>query len=62
MKTPTISKELVDWLEKTFPNRCPKITETDREVWVYVGKQELIEHIRSLYLHQSAQLSVLEKT
>ena len=39
---PPIPPELVRWLEETFPERCPDIDATDRQVWWYAGKRELV--------------------
>lgn len=44
--------DLVRWLEETFPERCPTITDTERETWWYAGKRELV---RLLIQHSKSQ-------
>ena len=53
-KTPVVSKELVEYLSRIFPNRCPQMTDTDRQIWAAVGNQEVIRHLRKLHDTQAA--------
>lgn len=45
LNIPILSEELIKLLDKRIPHRCPKLTVTDRELWVYVGKRELIDSL-----------------
>lgn len=45
-KLPVISKELLDALEKRFPNQCPNIKDSDREIWVKVGARSVVNFLR----------------
>ena len=47
---PFVDIKLLNYLKKTFPNKCPNITDSDREIWVKAGKQMLIEHLE--YIHE----------
>lgn len=38
-----VTRELISWLRETIKNRCPKPTETDREIWINVGKNMVVE-------------------
>ena len=49
MKSPGVSKDLIEYLEKNNPNRCPNISDSDREIWIAVGVQKVIAHLRKLY-------------
>lgn len=51
-KIPHVSRELVERLEKAFPNRCPRITDTNREVWMAVGAAEVVKVLRRWYEQQ----------
>jgi len=37
IRTP-LSRELLEELKLVFPNRCPLLTDTDREVWFKAGQ------------------------
>ena len=36
--TPTITRELMEYLEKHYPERCPSPTDSEREIWMYAGQ------------------------
>ena len=35
--------ELVDLLDRLYPNRCPDLHDTDREIWYSVGQRSVVE-------------------
>ena len=39
---PPLSPELVDALDKRYPERSPEISWSDREVWRRVGQREVV--------------------
>lgn len=39
---PPLSQELIDALEKRFPERCPDPSWTEREIWRRVGQREVV--------------------
>ena len=41
-KPPTISKELVQWLDHNFPVVQPKMQDTDREIFYKVGQRSVM--------------------
>jgi hypothetical protein len=43
---PPVSQALVDALTKIWPVALPPITEADREIWVRVGREEVIAFLR----------------
>lgn len=53
IQVPLISKGLVDWLSELHPNRCPNPSESDREIWIEVGRQDVIRKLRTEYENQS---------
>lgn len=55
---PPLSKELIDYLEATVPERCPDLRMTDREVWLYAGKRELVRGLIAQFKAQ--QDNILE--
>lgn len=46
-KAPYIDPALVVWLERVFPNKCPKVADTEREIWMAVGTQNIIANLRA---------------
>lgn len=55
-KTPTISKDIVDWLEVCFPVVSPKLDETDRQIFHRVGQRSVVEHLIALFKEQNDNL------
>jgi hypothetical protein len=53
---PVVPKDLLEYLEKCFPNRAPKIDTSVRQVWAAVGRQDVIEHLRFLFNRQNKPL------
>jgi hypothetical protein len=47
-RLPELSMDLIDELDKIFPLRLPRVNQTEREIWLEVGKREVIEYLISL--------------
>ena len=45
MEPPLISQELIDYLDHQFPNQCPRITFTDRQIWFGAGSASVVKHL-----------------
>ena len=43
---PQSFEELVEELDKDFPNQCPDYNDTDKDIWIAVGCRKVIDHIR----------------
>lgn len=43
---PPISNELVEDLDKRFPEKCPGIEWTDRQIWFYAGQRAVVEFLK----------------
>lgn len=50
-----VPKELLEHLEKVFPDKCPKLSMSDREVWIAVGAATVVRSLRSMYQKQAKQ-------
>lgn len=59
-RDPPVTRELVEWLERAFPNRCPSPADSDREIWMAVGAVKVITKLKQLSEKQST--TVLEGT
>lgn len=43
---PSTTIELIDLLDQVFPHKCPKPNESERDIWMYAGKRELIDLLK----------------
>lgn len=50
---PAIDEALIIKLKEKFPERCPSIEMTDREIWVYSGIVKLVNILESVYIEQN---------
>ena len=55
-KPPTVSKELMDWLEVSFPIINPNMDDTDRQIFYRVGQRSVVEHLLALFKEQNDNL------
>lgn len=55
-KKPTISAELVDWLDKNFPIVSPSLDDTERQIFYCVGQRSVVDHLHSLFKEQNDHL------
>lgn len=53
---PHIPKDLLDALDKKFPERCPDIGMSDREIWVMVGQRKVIRHLMTIFDQQNSNV------
>ena len=52
MRIPPVTQELIEFLKEIYPIRMPKLTETEREIFVRVGHQEVIRTLEKFYAEQ----------
>ena len=45
MPLPVITDELIQALDQVFPNRCPDLSLTDREVWYRAGERSVVNYL-----------------
>lgn len=53
---PIVPEVLLKELEKRFPDRCPEPAFTDREVWMQVGRVQVIRFLRHQFNEQHPSL------
>ena len=46
---PALSQDLINKLDKLFPDKCPLLTDTDREIWYKVGQRSVIDYLQQTY-------------
>ena len=49
---PTLAKDLIDKLDKLYPDKCPLLTDDDRMVWFKVGQRSVINYLQQIYDEQ----------
>ena len=52
-RKPEISKEIVDWLDHSFPLVSPRLEESEREIFYRVGQRTVVDHLISLFNEQN---------
>ena len=46
---PTLSQELINKLDKLFPDKCSLLTDADRDIWYKVGQRSVINYLQQTY-------------
>jgi hypothetical protein len=46
---PAISKEIVEYLERVFRDRCPELGTSPEQVWYEAGAVSVVRHLRKVY-------------
>ena len=49
---PALSKDLIDKLDKLYPDKCPLLTDDDRMVWFKVGQRSVSNYVQQIYDEQ----------
>ncbi|WP_018123381.1 hypothetical protein [Desulfovibrio oxyclinae] len=52
---PPLDEELIKALETRFPERCPKLTDSDRDIWFYAGKRAVVKFLSETYEEQQEE-------
>ena len=53
MGIPTVSRDLLEYLEGICPDASPALTTPEREVWFKAGQANLVKHLRSVFDEQN---------
>ena len=43
-----ISQELINYLEKQFPDKCPDLKDNERKVWFKAGQSSVVSHLKKI--------------
>jgi hypothetical protein len=52
---PYVPQDLLDRLNEIFPDRCPKLSATERDVWAASGARMVIDRLQAEYNRQAKQ-------
>lgn len=47
-KKPTVTKEMLEYLTEVYPDRCPDLSRTEKEVWFASGQASVVRHLQSI--------------
>ncbi|WP_316172979.1 hypothetical protein [Bradyrhizobium sp. SZCCHNRI2049] len=56
LKEPIVRQELLDYLQRLFPDRLPELSDTDRAIWFNRGAAEVVRHLVVLHERQSENI------
>jgi hypothetical protein len=45
---PNFSIDMIDELDDLYPEKCANKKQTEREIWMYTGKRELVRNLKIL--------------
>ena len=49
---PALSKDLIDKLDKLYPDKCHLLTDDDRMIWYKSGQRSVINYLQQIYDEQ----------
>lgn len=52
-KHPVVPKPLLEWLEASYPDRCPSLQDDERVIWMRAGQADLVRKLRQSYEAQT---------
>jgi hypothetical protein len=50
---PTITDELMEFLDQTFPERCAELNETERQIFWRSGQRSVVDFLARIYEEQN---------
>ena len=55
MKIPTYAIDLIEELNKSYPNKHPNLSDTEREVWFKAGQRSVVDALLSIAQDQQEE-------
>lgn len=55
---PIITRELIEYLDRLYPDKAPDVMTPDRDIWMDAGSVRVVRHLRSVLEEQ--EQNVLE--
>lgn len=47
-KLPPTPEELIGMLDEMIPEQCPRLSQSEREIFMYAGKRQLVVYLKGL--------------
>ena len=44
-KKPRISEDIIKYLNELFPDKCPDLKMTEKEIWFQAGQRSVVNHL-----------------
>ena len=48
-KIPVITEEMIDYLDKLFPDKCADLKDTDKEIFYKSGQRSGVNHLKEQF-------------
>ena len=48
-KIPVITEEMIDYLDKLFPDKCADLKDTDKEIFYKSGQMSVVNHLKEQF-------------
>lgn len=45
IEVPLLSKELIDYLDEMFPDKCAELKDTERDIFYKSGQRSVVSHL-----------------
>ena len=55
MKIPTYAIDLIEELDKSYPNKHPSLSDSEREVWFKAGQRSVVDTLLSIAQDQQEE-------
>jgi hypothetical protein len=53
---PPLDPATVAWLDVIYPDRCPRPSQTDRQIWMAAGAREVVEKMQAVLEAQNRRV------
>ena len=48
-KIPVITEEMIDYLDKLFPDKCADLKDTEKEIFYKSGQRSVVNHLKEQF-------------
>jgi len=45
IKKPIISNDIIEYLDELFPDKCPNVDETEKQIMFKAGQRSVVNHL-----------------
>lgn len=53
---PVVPQELLEALDRRFPERCPEPEWSDREIWIRAGERRVVRFLKRVFEQQNENI------
>lgn len=55
-KKPLITRDLIEYLEALYPDKCPDVMTPERDIWMDAGSARVVRHLKACLKEQEENL------